>query len=149
MDVLEAQVLIRAAPERVMPFLIDPELLPLWSPTEVLVKRLSRRKTGVGVRLRMEFVERGLDPIEYEVLEQTETTLVCSFAGRMTGRDTWTLKRKGKGTEVHNRMEFDRPDMVTFLGWKAVGKVIAEADMRAKMPLLKKSVETAVCEAAD
>ncbi len=96
MDVLEAQVLIRAAPERVMPFLIDPELLPLWSPTEVLVKRLSR-----------------------------------------------TLKRKGKGTEVHNRMEFDRPDMVTFLGWKAVGKVIAEADMREKMPLLKKSVESA------
>jgi hypothetical protein len=40
-------------------------------------------------------------------------------------------------------MEFDRPDMVTFLGWKAVGKVIAEADMREKMPLLKKSVESA------
>ncbi len=141
MDAFEERITIRATPEEIMPFLIDAKLLPVWSPTEVTVKCLSRKKHGVGTRLRMEFVEHGLDPIEYEVVEQTETKLVCTFAGRMTGRDIWTLTRKGHSTEVRNRMEFDRPDMVTFLGWKAVGKFVAERDAREKMPLLKQSVE--------
>jgi hypothetical protein len=141
MDIFEERITIRAKPEQIMPFLVEPELLELWSPTEVKVKRLSRKKEGPGTKLHMEFIGHGMDPITYEILEQTDTLLVCAFTGRMNGEDQWTLKARGKSTEVSNRMEFIAPNALTLIGWKAVGRAIAARDIREKMPLLRDAVE--------
>ncbi|MBX7221239.1 MAG: SRPBCC family protein [Blastocatellia bacterium] len=144
MDIIEDRILIRATPVQIMPYLVEPHLLEAWSPTEVIVKLLSKKKTGPGTKLRMEFVGHGMDPITYEIVEQTETLLIGSIEGRMNGEDRWTLTPKGKTTEVHNRMEFHAPDMLTLMAWKAVGRAIAVRDVREKMPLLRDLVEQAV-----
>lgn len=140
-DVLEGRVTIQATPEAIFPYLVEPHLLPLWSPTEARVTRVGRKKQGVGAKLRVEFVAHGLDPVEYEVIHQEATRLVSRFVGAMSGEDIWTLTPRGKRTEVHNRMVFHEPDFLTLVGWKAVGRMIAERDIRNKMPLLKQAVE--------
>ncbi len=141
LDVFEEQVAIRATPEIILPFLFEVDLLPLWSPTEVIVTKLNRKKPGPGAQLKLEFIEHGLDPIVYEILELTDTELVSSFKGRMSGIDRWTLEPNGRKTNVHNRMEFNAPDPFTLFGWIAAGRSIAIRDIREKMPLLRDTVE--------
>lgn len=128
-------------PAAIFPYLVEPHLLPLWSPTEARVTRIGRRKSGVGTKLRVEFVAHGLSPVEYEIIYQGATQLVSRFMGAMSGEDIWTLTPRGKQTEVYNQMVFHEPDFLTLVGWKAVGRTIAERDMRHKMPLLKRAVE--------
>jgi uncharacterized protein YndB with AHSA1/START domain len=141
-DVLEGQITIRARPETIFPYLVEPTLLPLWSPTEARVARVGRKKHGVGARLRVEFVAHGLDPVEYEIICQEATRLVSRFTGTMSGEDIWTLTPDDRQTKVHNRMVFHQPeDFLTLVGWKTVGRMIAERDVRNKMPLLKRAVE--------
>jgi len=141
-DVLEGQITIRARPETIFPYLVEPMLLPLWSPTEARVARIGRKKHGVGARLRVEFVAHGLDPVEYEIICQEATRLVSRFTGTMSGEDIWTLTPDDRRTKVHNRMVFHQPeDFLTLVGWKTVGRMIAERDVRNKMPLLKRAVE--------
>jgi hypothetical protein len=38
-------------------------------------------------------------------------------------------------------MVFYRPDALTLVGWKTIGRKIAERDMHDKMALLKRAVE--------
>ncbi len=140
-DVLEGRVTIQAPPEAILPYLVEPDLLPLWSPTEARVSRVGRKKQGVGARLRVELIAHGLDPVEYEIICQEATCLVSRFTGTMSGEDIWTLTPRGQRTEVHNQMLFHQPDFLTLVGWKAVGRLIAERDARNKMPLLKQAVE--------
>ncbi|HMW01342.1 MAG TPA: SRPBCC family protein, partial [Acidobacteriota bacterium] len=144
MDTFEERIIIRALPDQIMPYLIEPELIELWSPTEVKVTLLSRRKTGPGTKFQFEFLEHGLDPITYVVVTQTPTLLVCSFEGRMVGEDRWELtKQRGNSTELYNRMEFRAPDTLTWIGWKAAGRAIAFQTAREKMPLIKEVIEEA------
>ncbi|MFQ3580478.1 MAG: SRPBCC family protein [Chloracidobacterium sp.] len=140
-DVLEGRITIQAPPKAILPYLVEPALLPLWSPTEARVSRVGRKKHGVGAKLRVQFVAHGLDPIEYEIIHQEGTRLVSRFTGTMSGEDIWTLDPKDKRTEVHNQMVFYQPDFLTLVGWKAVGRMVAERDVRNKMPLLKRAVE--------
>ncbi|MFQ3639503.1 MAG: SRPBCC family protein, partial [Chloracidobacterium sp.] len=69
-DVLEGRITIQAPPKAILPYLVEPALLPLWSPTEARVSRVGRKKHGVGAKLRVQFVAHGLDPIEYEIIHQ-------------------------------------------------------------------------------
>jgi uncharacterized protein YndB with AHSA1/START domain len=140
-DVLEERITIRARPATIFPYLVEPALLPLWSPTEARVARIGRKKHGVGAKLRVEFIAHGLDPVEYEIICQEATRLVSRFTGAMSGEDIWTLSPSSKHTTVHNRMVFYRPDALTLVGWKTIGRKIAERDMHDKMALLKRAVE--------
>ena len=119
----QGSVVINASPEKVWPYLVEPEKVLLWSSTYKKYEYVGDQRSGVGTRIYLEEKAGGpLMKINFEADEwvdnQTLTLRMVSGTGVKSYRQSYRLEIVAQGCQLSFMEEVELP--MGFLG-KIIG----------------------------
>ncbi len=141
----EGTIVINAAPEKIWPYLVEPEKVLLWSSTYKKFEYTGEQHSGVGARIYLE-EEAGGPPmkINFEVTEwennKSLTLQMVSGSGVKSYKQTYQLEKVEPGCQLSFMEEVELP--MGFIG-KIIG-LLGEGMSRSTIRKIQQKLKSLV-----